>query len=455
MRAILLFLVLAGSIPFIFVKPYIGVMVWSWLGYMNPHRLTWGIGDTIPLSLIVAAITIFAWLISKEPKNIPWTTATRLLAAFTAWMCLTTLFAEVSVAAFAKWQMVMKNLLMIFVTLALFRNRQRLDLLIWVIVLSVGFYGFKGGIFAILTEGKYLVWGPDQSQMSGSNGIGLALVMILPLMRYLQQQARHWTISWGMLLTAGFCGLAAITTYSRGAFLALGVMLVALWFKSPKKLLTGGVMAIVVIASLSVMPDKWFDRMHSIETYQDDDSALRRIEMWRLSWKIAQNRPVLGGGFEILNNFALYAKHGFTDFNGPRSAHSIYFEVLVEHSYIGLALYLLLGLATLLSGGWIIRRTRDRPELEWAGNLARMTQVSIVGFAVGGAFVNKAYFDLYYHLIAIMVLTRHIVASELDKVKAAGTGQAAEGEASPRLVPPRSSPPSDALSPGAPSLPGA
>lgn len=33
----------------------------------------------------------------------------------------------------------------------------------------------------------------------------------------------------------------------------------------------------------------------------------------------------------------------------------------------------------------------------------------MVGFAIGGAFLGLSYFDLYYHLVAIIVVLRSVV----------------------------------------------
>ena len=39
-------------------------------------------------------------------------------------------------------------------------------------------------------------------------------------------------------------------------------------------------------------------------------------------------------------------------------------------------------------------------------DLAAMLQVSLIGYAASGAFLGLAYFDLYYHLIALIVILR-------------------------------------------------
>ena len=78
MRDFLLTLVIFGSIPIIFVKPHVGILVWSWISYMNLHRFTWGFAFDFRFALLVAFATIVAWLISREPKRIPWKALSRL-----------------------------------------------------------------------------------------------------------------------------------------------------------------------------------------------------------------------------------------------------------------------------------------------------------------------------------------------------------------------------------------
>jgi hypothetical protein len=72
----------------------------------------------------------------------------------------------------------------------------------------------------------------------------------------------------------------------------------------------------------------------------------------------------------------------------------------------------MLGVMTYRSASAVIRQVRDVPQMQWAANLAAMTQVSMIGYAVGGAFLGLSYFDLYYHLIAIIVVLRAIVTEE-------------------------------------------
>jgi len=159
------------------------------------------------------------------------------------------------------------------------------------------------------------------------------------------------------------------------------------------------------------MPDAWFERMGTIQSFEEDESALGRINAWYFAFNLAVARPFLGGGFGTFDPilFLQYAP----DPNDFHDAHSIYFEVLGEQGFVGLALFLLLGVLTYRSASWIIRKTKKRPDLDWANHLAAMIQVSLIGYAICGAFLGLAYFDFLYVLIAIIILTRKIVADEL------------------------------------------
>src|SRR3546814_398526 len=147
------------------------------------------------------------------------------------------------------------------------------------------------------------------------------------------------------------------------------------------------------------VPQTWIDRMKTIETYQEDSSALSRLEVWRFGIKIANERPLVGGGFRVSYDDAIYLKYVPDARKGRgRNYHSVYFEVLGELGYVGLAIYLALLYAVWRTGSRTIALAGQRPDLHWASDLARMSQVSLVGFSAAGAFQNLAFFAPYFHL---------------------------------------------------------
>jgi putative inorganic carbon (hco3(-)) transporter len=134
-----------------------------------------------------------------------------------------------------------------------------------------------------------------------------------------------------------------------------------------------------------------------------------------MALRLANDRP-LGGGFEMwtAETFERYSP----DNKVPHDAHSIYFKVLGEHGWLGLGLFLAIGLLGWRSGSWIIRHARGHAELRWLSDLARMIQVSLAAFAAGGAFLGLSYFDLYWHLVAMLVIGKMLLQQALRDVPA-------------------------------------
>jgi len=390
-----------GLLPFVFKRPWLGILLWSWLGYMNPHRLAWGFAYDLPFSMIVGLVTIVAFMASKEKKEMPWTRETIVLLIFIGWMLFTTFFAFYSDSAWLQWNKVWKIQLMVFLTALIITDRHKLHWMIWVIALSFGFYGVKGGIFTILNGGAYRVQGPSGTFIGGNNELALALVMAIPLIRYLHlQETRKW-IRIGLASAMVLTGVAAIGSQSRGGLVAMLAMGLFLWLKSRNKIVTGIYMAVAVGIMASVMPQAWYDRMNTIETYEQDQSAQGRINAWHTAFNVAKDR-ITGGGFEMWRPpvFRQYAPDPFN----VRDVHSIYFEIMGEQGFIGFGLFMLLGLMAWIRAQQIIARCKNDPDRKWASDLAAMIQVSLVGYAAGGAFLGMGYFDLPYHLMIVLVL---------------------------------------------------
>jgi putative inorganic carbon (HCO3(-)) transporter len=190
-RDLIVTAIVFGVLPMALSRPHVGIYLYSWLSYMNPHKLAWGFATTMPFAYIVAITTLISIFTSKEPKHMPWTREMTVLLIYVLWMSITTYFAFFYNLAWEQLQKVLKIQLMIFLTPLVINNRQRLHGLVWIIALSLGFYGVKGGIFTILKGGAHRVQGPPGTFIDGNNEIALALLMTIPLIRYLQLQLKH------------------------------------------------------------------------------------------------------------------------------------------------------------------------------------------------------------------------------------------------------------------------
>ena len=411
MRDILITVVILGLLPLILKKPRLGTYVWVWLAMMVPHRLAFGFARSLPFSQMVAVATLIGFLATRDRYRLPRSPVFWVYLSFFGWMTVTSFFAlDDAEAIFQRWFEVLKIHLFIYLSLMLIRGRDQIERLIWVMTLSLGFYGLKGGIFTLLTGGGGRVWGPTGGVIAGNNALGVALVMLVPFIYYLIQRTAQRYARYGLILLMVATFLAILGTQSRGALLALVAMAVLLALRSKQRLMSmvaiGGVLAL----AMAFMPDTWTNRMNTIETYDGDSSAMSRVYTWTTLWNLALDRPFVGAGFNaaIPMVFMKYAPPGVGNFDFDGAiyvAHSIYFQALGEHGFPGLALFLLLGLVTWLRAGRLAKQALgDAGYATWVPMLMRMVQVSLGGFAVGGAFLSMVHYDFPYYLVAIVML---------------------------------------------------
>ena len=415
MRDAILFLALLAIIPYTFKRPVVGALAYAVVSLMNPHRLTYGPAYNFPFAMVLCVITVAGFVFSKEKKKLPLTAPVIILCVFAVWMTITAMFALEPGIVWIEWNRVMKTMLMILITLMLVRTVTDVKVLAATVALSLGFWGFKGGLYTILSGGSSGMLGPSGSYITDNNTMALSLVTTVPLLVYLVSQAQGKWLKRGAIALATLTALGALGSYSRGALLGAIAMSSFLWLKSQNKAKIG--VAILLLAPLVYlsMPDQWTERMHSIDNYKEDGSAMGRINAWQFALNIANNYP-LGGGFLVFTPrlFRIYAPEP----EAFHVAHSIYFQVLGEHGYVGLALFLLLLFSGWRTGAQVIRHCKDKPELAWAATLARMCQVSMIGYMAAGSFLSLAYYDLLYYILGIMILLQKvlILAPQADDV---------------------------------------
>jgi probable O-glycosylation ligase (exosortase A-associated) len=407
-RDVILTLLIGLALPLMIWRPRFGALAWAWFGLMNPHRLTWGFAYSLPFGQMIIGATLIGALVSREPKTFKGGLATVVLFVLLCYFAVTTMFALNPTRAIPMLERAVKVQVGTFLALLLLYKREHVIALMWVIAGSIGFYAVKGGLYTIATLGAGRVWGPVDSFISDNNAFALATVMSIPVWAFLYTQyaERKW-LRWAIVAAIGLSALSALGSQSRGAFVAIAAMAAFLWFKSHRKLVTGPAILLIGIALIAFMPGEWMQRMATIQTYQQDPSAIGRIETWKMLMNLAWARPLLGGGFEPYERwiFEIYNPA----YGATHSAHSIYFQVLGEHGFLALGLFLGFWALVWRMCGRIARSTRDRPDERWAYWLAQMTKVSLVAYLVGGMFLNLAYWDMPYFLFVAVAVAGWLV----------------------------------------------
>jgi hypothetical protein len=110
---ILLIALVIASLPLCIWKPWIGVLVFSWLGFMNPHRMVGRLAYDLPLAKLVAAATLLGLLFTKERYPFPRCREVYLLGAlwltFLRSTMLTAIEPEAARIKFAEVSKVMRG----------------------------------------------------------------------------------------------------------------------------------------------------------------------------------------------------------------------------------------------------------------------------------------------------------------------------------------------------------
>lgn len=433
MRDLLITLIFSYGAVKSFRYPYIAALLWAWIGLMNPHRLGWGFAYSLPFAMIAVVLLVIGMI--GHPKQVRWPSSgpVTVLMLFLVWMGLTTLAAVHISESSTIYVNVLKVLGVAVLVGCVIRTREEILGFVVVTALSVAFFGIKGGFFTLITGGAFRVWGPPGSVIADNNELAVALIVSIPLLYYLNLRAAdivklpflsRLSQKWfkrGLLLSIGLCAVSVLGSHSRGAMLAMSAMAVVLWWRSKSKLTIGVVLLILAPALVMFMPAEWGERMGTIKTYESDASAMGRINAWTMAINIANSR-ILGAGFATDSAlvYQMYAPNP----NEVLVAHSIYFQVLGQHGYIGLALFLTFWILTYRTAGRLMKLGRGHPELAWATDLGSMMKVSLVGFAVGGAFLNLAFWDMPYYLMVILVVTEKWVKATLGEHAAAASAEA-------------------------------
>ncbi|MBF0382469.1 MAG: putative O-glycosylation ligase, exosortase A system-associated [Magnetococcales bacterium] len=447
MRDLFLTLFIFGMLPGAFFRPHIGVYLWAWVAYMNPHRLTWSYAYNFRFNYFIAIATILGIIVFwNKTVKIPRNYTVYFLYGFLVWTAISSLNAINY--PWHEWQQLVKIYMMITATFLLIDSKKAILTLVTIITLSIGYFGIKGGVFTITTGGQFQVLGPARSFFSDNNMFALAELMVVPMFLFLRTQLKNFWLRWLFVILALLAALSVIGSYSRGGLVGLIVITLYFWLRTPGKIRIALLLAMVMPLAYNLMSERWQYRMISMvekveipkvvteyfsepalfdpendpfpedeesdELIVDDSSVAGRIQAWTLAYRVAIDRPFVGGGFRTfhLNVFRKYLPGA-----QRRAAHSIYFQVLGEHGFVGFAVWTFMHLTGFLTRNRIMKKTKNIPELLWAHELARFIGISMIGYYASGAFLGLAYFDLPLHYISILVIIQTIVLRELSKIE--------------------------------------
>ncbi|VAV99005.1 hypothetical protein MNBD_ALPHA02-1426 [hydrothermal vent metagenome] len=396
-------------------KPQVGILGWLWLSIMNPHRESYGWIYSMPILDIIAGATLISAFINfSQARKASFHPIAIILLIFYLWMCLSTIFAISYDLALPRWIDHTKTTLFVVFMLLFLNRRHWIISAIWVFVFAVGYTGIKGGIFTILTGGGARIWGAPGTAWGDNNGVSLAMLMVIPLMFALKDLLDRKILRLGIYAGVLFSFVTILGTQSRGGLVGIIGSSLMFFIRTKHKLVMGILIFLTGMAVLAFMPQSWKSRMETIQTYEQDGSASTRILQWKYAVQLAAESPIVGNGFDARYYQPFYRKY-MEGIDVNRAAHSNYFVVLEEQGYVGLFIYLLLMITAIISAHATSKKAKNRDDLKWASTLLYFSQFSIVGYAFNGLTLSVSYLDLYYYILAFIVLLISHVNEELAK----------------------------------------
>jgi probable O-glycosylation ligase (exosortase A-associated) len=418
MRDLILTALLFSLMPVSYRKPFVGLAAFSWLAYMRVQDLTWGFAKGMRWSYYVAIVTFAGYLVSRERKR--WferDVRCIMMLAMVALIGIGILLSDPSLRQFERYLEYVKIIAVALFTTAIVTTKERLRVLLWIIALSLGFFGVKSGLWGIASGGRtQIIRGPG-GMLADNNDFSLALSMAVPMLFYLGWTERKPEIRKVFWLALPLTVITVGLTRSRGGFLSVTAAIGMLVLRSRNRMVGLLVAGLVAVAALLAAPEAYKERLKTLLEPTEEGSAASRLKAWGIATRMAMDNPVFGVG---MNKFGKHYRQYHPDYQFGEQvivAHSSYFQIWAECGTPALLLYLGLLFGAFVTCWRVRAEARRRYHSSWIINYANMLEASLVAFMVGSAFLNRAHFDLFYHWVALVivfgVIARREMAEEL------------------------------------------
>ncbi|TBO30240.1 putative O-glycosylation ligase, exosortase A system-associated [Aquabacterium lacunae] len=414
MRDLLVLSFLVAFLPLALRSPLCAFLLWSWGGMIAIQSHVYGFMLSVPVVQLFALISLVQLVMTRRGGQTAYwgggTSIIMLLLILHGLMCALLAYSGLP----RNWELfsnMAKTVLLCLIIPVFLTSRERLNIYVILIAISVSFHGMLDGLKYLSSAGNHNAHGIPK--FGDNNHYAIVLLMVIPLLIYVGRHAERWLLRWGVIAVGLLTFLAVLATNSRGGLLSLIVMGLWLIMLSKRKLVGMALAAMLAMLVVQLAPDRWFDRMDTIKEANDDDSFMGRVTAWKRASAIAVENPVFGGGYHAGQFDGIFDRFryepgllGFVetpDVSYAAATHSIYFEVLGDQGFVGLLLFVAL-LGNAFYNWWRIRRlARKNPlQLGWAHSLADMLSACLLVYAVGGAALSAAYFELPYYLVMLL-----------------------------------------------------
>ncbi len=357
-----------------------------------------------------------------------------LWLAFTAWMCVATMFSVWkggSVSTVLTWARVVLPMMFIFGELPMGWKEVRLAL-----------YAMATGGIAVVSTGRAFIndagggrLGLEFGLIGNPNDYAGHLLAVLPVVFFLVFVRPNLPIVGSLLRLAGIAALAyglylILRSGSRGALIALvGTVLYIFWKGSARVRMTAVIVLPLVALILGLtIPKSTLIRLVSFslsyateENEEAVESALSRQYLFNQSVKLTFTRPLFGVG---PGQFGTYegdeakqqGRHG-----GWLETHNSFTQISSENGIPGILLYLSAILASFKLLRDAEKKAREHPEMRHIQIACFCLSVSYFGYLAAIAFLNFGYFFYLPAFAGLFIAVKRAALVESDALNAAAS----------------------------------
>lgn len=401
------------------LSPFVWSLAYVWVDTLLPHKLSYSLLTDVPVAFIMGAGAVLSYIL-MDRKNLPRLSVVHVLCMILAvWITLTETWAVSPVAAWIKWDPSFKTLVFTCFIPFVFRSRVQIEAFVLVMMFSMAAHLLPWGIKTLLSGGGYQLslglLGSNSTMLAESSSVAAVATMCVPIWWWMRSHSL--LIPWPRIRTllAGSMTVlylvANVGTFARTGLIGLGLLGGGMLLRTKRKLLFIVMAGLVGSALVGVMSDRWTDRMETLNDVNNESSAYTRVLVWKWTLGFVAEHP-LGGGFDAYRINVIEnppGPNGEVTFQFGRAFHNIFFAALGEHGIPGLILYTSIMGLSVVNMQRVIRKCRDRPDLAWAGDLARATQLGLIILLACGNFVDISFLFLIWDMVALtMCLTNHV-----------------------------------------------
>jgi len=404
-------------------RPFMFILVYVYIDIVSPQRLTYTLLNSVPISLIAVALAVGSWMLVDRKEDTRVAPRQLLIVLLLGWCAVTTMRADFPTDALDKWDWVWKALAFAaFLPLTL-RTRLRIESLLTFMCLSAASIIIVGGIKTAAGGGGYgsldLMVANNSGLYEGST-ISTVAIAIIPTILWLGKYGtifkRDWKVKLFVAALVFACLLIPIGTSTRTGLLCIGLLALLLLRDAKRKFLYLGIIGALGLVAVPFLPKSFTDRMSTIKSYQQDESAATRVAVWKWTWEYVQLHP-LGGGFEMYRQnqirYDIVKADGTKDnakldttltTDRARAYHSAYFEMLGEQGWPGIIMWLAISLIGIVRMEVIRWRYRKAPAEEaWVAPLASALQAGQILYMLGACFIAIAFQPFMFMLIGAQI----------------------------------------------------